>query len=159
MFWEWGEDFQSGYILFIFRVVHQDMNLTGASCKHRHARGARCVSVLLAGIGVLGLVKTADAVTTILGLTQIPGAVEQNPLIATAIDVFGLVPGLILVILGSVILVTLVTEFFGQVAAGPADRGETVRLIRIVGFGGAIFTSLIPVVLNARILINHGIFF
>lgn len=113
--------------------------------------------MLILGIGSLGLVKTADAVTTVLGLTRLPGAIEQNPLVAASINTFGPAPGLGAVIIGSVILVTVVTEAVGAVVADPTDSGETRRLIRFVGFGSAVLCSLVPVVSNILVLLNHGV--
>jgi len=129
------------------------------SCPAPHVRGGLCLSALSVGIIALALTKTADAVTTILGLTQISGVIEQNPVTAAFIANFGLVPGLAIVGLGSVVLVTLITEIGGRVLAGPGDHGEIRRLMRLTGFGSATVVSLIPVILNTRILIAHGIFF
>jgi hypothetical protein len=127
------------------------------SSRQRRENRMRRVSVPILGIGALGLVKTADAVTTVLGLTRLPGAIEQNPLVAASISSLGLGPGLGAVIIGSVILVTVVTEIVGVAVAEPTDGGETRRLIRFVGFGSAVLCSLVPVVSNTLVLLDHGI--
>jgi len=141
--------------------MHSIHSLTGSlgSCQHPRRQGFACVSALALGVITLGLVKLTDAVTTILGLTKVPGAVEQNPLTATLIATFGLVPGLVVMIVGSLVSVTLITELGGAIMSGPADRGGLRRLMRFTGFGAATVVSLVPVISNTLILLEHGILF
>lgn len=124
---------------------------------HRVRTRARRVPALLVGVAVLGAIKALDGATTILGLTRIPGAVEQNPLVAASIGVFGLVPGLCVVAVGSVVLTAVATEFGGYLVAGPSRSGPMRRLIRVAGFGSAALSSLLPVVSNVLVLLDHGV--
>jgi len=132
---------------------------TSKSCRHSQMRGRTCRSGLLVGIVALITVKTADIVTTVVGLSRISEAVEANPIPATMIAEFGLVPGLVLTMVVSIILVTVITEWLSGHASGPADRGGTRRSMRLLGFGSATFVSLLPVVSNTLLLLDHGVLF
>lgn len=116
-----------------------------------------CWGSLSVGIVALATIKIADAATTFLGLTRIEQVREMNPLVAALISEFGLVVGLSLLVVGSVLGITFLIELIAH--ASSRNRCDRPRFVRTAGFGGASLASLVPVVSNLRILAEYGIVF
>ena len=86
-------------------------------------------------VGVLGLAKVADAVTTVVGLSAFPSVTETNPALRVLVEHLGV---LVAVALGSAVVVgviVLATELAAVACRRLAPGDERpVSVVRVVGY-------------------------
>jgi len=105
------------------------------------------------GVALLGVTRSLDAVTTLLGLALVPTLEEANPLARAIFAAIGPVAGLVVLSVAGIAAVTLVTELgvsLIETGEGPID-GTTIRYL---GYGLPSVLSLVAAVHNARLLVT-----
>lgn len=107
-------------------------------------------TLAVTGPAMLVAGKTADVVTTLLGLYLVGGASELSP-VAGLFDVFGTVPTVVGMSLAVVLLVVTVTEFAVGVCRETAPR--YVPLVRGVAYLPLTLLWTAVAVRNAQLII------
>lgn len=98
-----------------------------------HVSGRSVLS--LGGLALLTATKFADALTTGIGLTFIPGIYEANPLVDLVFQEIGLVWGLILNSFLIILVIMIITEVGSIVISVRRRDGHLAPFVRIVGYG------------------------
>lgn len=105
----------------------------------------------VAGPSALAAAKTADGVTTILGLRLVDHTRELSPA-AALFDVVGVVPAVLGASLAAVLLVVAATEYATTVCRRSAPRSASV--VRFVGYVPLVLLWTAVAVRNARVVLG-----
>lgn len=105
------------------------------------------------GITSVTLTKSLDALTTVVGLTVMHPSWEANPLARTVFNEIGVVPGLILGSIATILTVTAITEL-GVVVAARFDGHRSDAVLRFVGYGLASGISVVIAIHNGLVLVG-----
>ena len=105
------------------------------------------------GVAAVGVTRSLDAVTTLLGLTLVPTLEEANPLARAVFAAIGPAAGLVVLSVAAIASVTLVTEL-GVALIEPEDGPIDGTTIRYLGYGLPSILSLLAAVHNVRLVVT-----
>jgi hypothetical protein len=92
--------------------------------------------VSIVGITLVTVGKLTDSATTAVGLFLIPGVTEFNPVVRTVIHQLGILPGLVVTSLLSLVTIIALTETGAHVSRQlTSDSERSSILILIIGYG------------------------
>jgi hypothetical protein len=108
-------------------------------------------------IGPLVVAKAGDAITTILGLTLVPGLVETNPAVRLVIDHAGVAGGVLLATALSIAVVVAVTETGFAVCRRLAVDEGIPSVVRMAGYYPAALVFGATAAYNAALILRVGL--
>lgn len=110
----------------------------------------------LYGVIFLAGTKTADAVTTAVGLLYVPGIVELNPVADTMFVDSGTIAGLVVLSFATVISTTLIIEWLAVTMYRRLGMARLALLVKITVYGGlSLLFGMIAV--NNALLISEQV--
>ncbi|TKX73138.1 hypothetical protein EXE46_14715 [Halorubrum sp. GN11_10-6_MGM] len=98
--------------------------------------------------------KFADALTTGIGLTYVPGVHESNPVVAPIFKEVGVTEGLLFGSFAIVVGIVAVTEIGALVIARRRRNGHLAPVVRAVGYGLPSLLFAFVAVRNAAVLLE-----
>lgn len=136
------------------RTVSRGRSVTRDRVKRRYSCRASRSVLSLSGLVLLVLTKGADALTTWVGLSFVPGVYEANGLAAAAFQQLGVTHGLLVSSFVVVACITCLTEGASLAIAVRRRDGYLAPVVRAVGYGlpSALFALI--AVYNVTILLD-----
>ncbi|MFC6771294.1 hypothetical protein ACFQDD_07170, partial [Halorubrum pallidum] len=117
--------------------------------RSQFGRSALCLS----GVALLTATKSADALTTGIGLRFVPGVYEANPAVDAMLSRVGVATGLIVSSLVIVVAITAITEIAAIAVSMRRRDGHLAPLVRLAGYGLPSSLFSLVSVYNATVIV------
>ncbi|WP_435346462.1 DUF5658 family protein [Haloarchaeobius sp. HRN-SO-5] len=106
------------------------------------------------GVAAVALTTTLDAVTTLVGLTFVPGVVEGNPVVRAVFRQTGVLVGVVLVSAVVLVGITLLTELAVVLTYWYPNPEPSRTTVRYLGYGIPSAVSVVAGVNNLTLLLS-----